>query len=208
MHHIGSGQLLVVIGEGKGSSHARLYAIERTGDRWRVKLGPVPAMVGRKGFAHPGEKREGDGKSPSGIFPLELVFGYAPDMNTRMPYRQAGEADLWVDAPDSQQYNTWVRRSEVAANSFEVMRLPDSRYRHGIVIGYNRDPIVKGKGSAIFVHVVAADDRATAGCVALDEGELVGIIGWLDPARQPMIVMGNGEDMAAIVKRAGRTGAP
>jgi L,D-peptidoglycan transpeptidase YkuD (ErfK/YbiS/YcfS/YnhG family) len=171
-------------------------------------LGPLPVMVGRNGFAPPGGKLEGDGKSPSGIFPLELVFGYAPDMATRMPYRQAGEDDLWVDDADSPQYNSWVRRSELAAKSYEVMRLPDSRYRHGIVIGYNRNPIVKGKGSAIFVHVVAADGRATAGCVALDEGELVAIIGWLDPARRPMIVMGNGEDMEAIVKSFGMTGAP
>lgn len=205
---VDSGQLLVVIGEGKGNFHARLYALEREGSGWRRYLGPVRAVVGRNGFAASGEKVEGDGKTPSGIFPLELVFGYDPASTIRMPYRQATAADLWVDDVDSPDYNTWVRRGDTAAKSYEVMRLPDRRYRHGIVIGYNRYPIVKGKGSAIFVHVWGESEGPTAGCVALDEGQLVAIIDWLDPAQKPMIVMGNEGTIDAIFNNAGKTGAP
>ncbi|HJV66042.1 MAG TPA: L,D-transpeptidase family protein [Geomonas sp.] len=203
----GSTQVVVVIGE-EGSSRAHLYALERAGESWHRQFGPLPAVIGRNGFAAPGGKLEGDGKSPSGMFALELVFGYAAEMATRMPYRQASGDDLWVDDVNSPQYNRWVTRGELAASSYEVMRLPDRRYRHGIVTGYNRNPIVKGKGSAIFVHVAAEDGRATAGCVALDEGALVALIGWLDPAQRPVIVMGNGGDVTAIMKDMGLSGGP
>lgn len=187
-------QLLLVVGVA-GSPEARLYALERPAGEWRLFLGPLTAAVGRNGFAKRGEKREGDGRSPSGLFPLESVFGYAPSAATGMPYRQATEDDIWVDDPDSPQYNRWVRKGESAAASYEVMKLPDLRYRHGVVIGYNRNPVVQGAGSAIFLHAWLERGRSTAGCVALQEEDLVRLIAWLDPARQPMMAMGTGGDL-------------
>jgi len=191
-------QLLAVIAEGKETSRARLYLLERAGGGWALKGAPLSASVGRHGFAAPGAKREGDGKTPSGIYPLESVFGYAPSADSLMPYRQCTSEDLWVDDPDAPDYNTWVKKGETRAASFEQMLLPDSRYRHGIIIGYNRQPVVKGAGSAIFVHAWTREGRSTAGCVSLDEAELVRVIGWLDPARNPMILMGDRGDLAAL----------
>jgi L,D-peptidoglycan transpeptidase YkuD (ErfK/YbiS/YcfS/YnhG family) len=196
-------QLLLVISQGEQSSRATLYVLERSGNGWIPKSESIPAMIGRTGFARPGEKREGDGHTPSGLFPLESVFGYAPSVQTRMPYRQATAQDIWVDDVNSPDYNTWKRKGESGAKSFEEMKLPDASYRHGVVIGYNRNPIVVGKGSAIFLHVWRGDGRPTAGCVAIDEQELIRIIGWLDPAKQPMILMGNRSDLASLPGLAG-----
>ena len=191
-------QLLVVIGEGKGSSRANLYQLERGSNGWKPRAAAIAAMVGRTGFAEPDRKREGDGHTPAGLFPLEFVFGYAASVSTKMPYRQATENDIWVDDPQSPDYNSWRKKGETAATSFEEMKLPDPRYRHGVVIGYNRNPVIKGNGSAIFMHVWKAAGQSTAGCVALDEEQLVKIIGWLDPAKRPMILMGNRSDLAAL----------
>lgn len=192
-------QLLVVVGEGQGSSLAKLFFLERKDQGWGLVLGPVPATTGRNGFADPGAKREGDGKTPSGLFELEHVFGYAPSVATAMPYRQATEDDIWVDDPESPDYNKWVKKGSTTASSFERMKLPDHRYRHGIVIGYNRNPVVKGMGSAIFLHVWDAAGKSTAGCVALDEAQLVRIISLLDPAKKPMILMGDREYISTMV---------
>jgi L,D-peptidoglycan transpeptidase YkuD (ErfK/YbiS/YcfS/YnhG family) len=71
----------------------------------------------------------------------------------------------------------------------EVMKRPDGLYRYGIVVGYNRDPVVKGLGSAIFVHPWKASDRPTSGCVALAEDALVALLSRLDAARQPFILL-------------------
>ena len=195
---VSGNQLLVAMAESQGSTTASVYALERRPDGWHLYSGPLRSMIGRNGFAPPGEKREGDGRVPTGLFPLESAFGYAPSIVSRMPYRQATENDLWVDDVDSPDYNTWVRRGETDARSFEVMKLADIRYSHGLVVGYNRNPVIKGYGSGIFVHVWLYDGYPTSGCVAFDEAELVRILAWLDPAQQPQILMGTRQDLAAV----------
>jgi L,D-peptidoglycan transpeptidase YkuD (ErfK/YbiS/YcfS/YnhG family) len=192
---IAAGQLLVVIAEEDQTSRAKLYAMNRGNHGWQLRGGGIPAMIGRHGFAQPGKKREGDGHTPAGLFRLESVFGYAPSVTTRMPYRQATKDDVWVDDVNAPDYNSWQKRGETKASSFEEMRRNDHYYRLGAVIGYNRQPAVKGHGSAIFLHVWRGDGKPTSGCVAIDEQELAGIIGWLDPAKRPMILMGIRSDL-------------
>lgn len=196
---ISGDQLLVAIAESRESSMVQVYALERTADGWKLRTGPLPGIIGRNGFAAPGEKREGDGRAPTGLFALESAFGYAPSIDSSMPYQQATENDLWVDDVNSPDYNSWVKRGQTGATSYEVMKLADNRYRHGLVTGYNRTPIIKGNGSGIFVHAWLEEGYTTSGCVAFDETELVKILAWLDPAKQPQILMGTRQDLAAVV---------
>ncbi|MCX5848237.1 MAG: hypothetical protein NTW65_02130, partial [Deltaproteobacteria bacterium] len=53
-----------------------LYAMEKRDNNWQMAFEPIDAVIGRNGFAAAGEKREGDGKTPSGIYPLKITFGY------------------------------------------------------------------------------------------------------------------------------------
>jgi len=191
-------QLLVVVSETRGTPRARLYQFERAPEGWRHLDGEIPASIGITGFAKPGEKREGDGHTPAGLYPLEFVFGYAPSIDTKMPYRQATGDDIWVDDPAAPDYNNWTKRAETTAKSFEEMRRADEYYRYGVVIGYNRNPVVKGMGSAIFLHIWRGEGKGTAGCVAVDQQQLLRIIQWLDPARHPMILMGTRADLESL----------
>lgn len=192
------GQLLVAIPLRAHSSQGILYAFDHTDSGWALHAGPVKIMVGRNGFAKPGEKREGDGHNPAGLFPLEFAFGYAPSIHTRMPYRQATEDDLWVDDDKSPDYNQWVRRGRSSATSFEEMKRSDSLYRLGLVIGYNRNPVVAGRGSAIFAHVWREEVTSTAGCIAMAESDLVNLLAWLEPVKKPMILMGDPHELAVL----------
>ena len=117
----------------RNSTTASVYTLERTANGWQLRSAPPSAMIGRNGFAPSGEKREGDGRVPTGLFPLESAFGYGPSIDSRMPYRQATTDDLWVDDVDAPDYNTWVRRGETTArSSFDVMRIDDIRYSYGL----------------------------------------------------------------------------
>jgi L,D-peptidoglycan transpeptidase YkuD (ErfK/YbiS/YcfS/YnhG family) len=187
-----SRQALIVSGENGQPFRAKAALLERREGQWILVKGPVRATAGRNGFAGGGLKREGDGKTPSGIFPLTLVFGYEPSVPTKMPYRQASADDVWVDDPESADYNRWVGRDSAASGSFEEMRRSDDLYKCGIVIGYNMDPIVPDLGSAIFVHVWAAEDAPTSGCIAMSEEDLLSIIGRLDAALRPIIIVAPG----------------
>jgi L,D-peptidoglycan transpeptidase YkuD (ErfK/YbiS/YcfS/YnhG family) len=186
----GSSQVLLVVGEESSGFTATVYALEKRGNSWRNAFTPLPALIGKNGFAPPGEKKEGDVRTPSGVFTLKRAFGYAAEIATRLSYRQAGDDDIWVDDAASPDYNHWVRRDETSAASFENMKLEDDRYKYGIVIEYNTDPVVKGAGSAIFIHVRRGENMPTMGCVALSEGDIQKVLAWLDPQANPRAIMG------------------
>lgn len=155
----------------------------------RAVLGPFPVVIGKNGFAASGEKREGDGKTPSGRFALGTAFGYGVSLATKMPYRRIADDDVWVDDPEAPDYNTWTQKSRTSAKSYEVMRRPDGLYRCGLVIEYNTTPVEKGKGSAIFLHVWRGPGLPTEGCVALEEKGLRRLLGWLEPGKTPEFVL-------------------
>jgi L,D-peptidoglycan transpeptidase YkuD (ErfK/YbiS/YcfS/YnhG family) len=184
-----AGQAVVVNAERYGATTATLTAYERDGaGGWRRAFGPWPARVGSRGLAPPGEKREGDGRTPSGVYGFDFFFGVAPDPGTRFPYRRVTSRSIvWDDDPASPLYNTWVDLDRQQAGAEPELMYVSPAYDHGAVIAYNtaRTP---GLGSAIFLHV--STGGATAGCVSLPAGQLVEVLRWLDPARGPRIVLG------------------
>ncbi|PKN70621.1 MAG: hypothetical protein CVU54_04475 [Deltaproteobacteria bacterium HGW-Deltaproteobacteria-12] len=172
-------------------SRIQVYAMEKTGARWQKALPTFMAVIGKKGFAPPAEKREGDGKSPSGIYSLKMTFGYQESIPSKMPYRQALADDLWVDDVNAVDYNRWVKKGFTQALSYEVMKREDNLYKYGIVIEYNTEPVIKGYGSAIFFHIWRGENIPTAGCVAVAEDDIIQILRWLDPQTKPLIIMGD-----------------
>jgi L,D-peptidoglycan transpeptidase YkuD (ErfK/YbiS/YcfS/YnhG family) len=152
-----------------------------------VAFGPWTAYVGRAGIAAVGDKREGDGRTPSGTYGFEFAFGVDPDPGVRLPFRRVtGPNIVWDDDPASPGYNQWVDTNSADAGANPEPMYVRPQYSLGAVIAYNtaRTP---GLGSAIFLHVSAG--RPTAGCVALPAAQLRQLLLWLDPARSPVIAI-------------------
>jgi L,D-peptidoglycan transpeptidase YkuD (ErfK/YbiS/YcfS/YnhG family) len=168
----------------------KIYVAEKQAGKWVIILEPFNAVIGKNGFALSGEKREGDGKTPSGIYSLKMTFGYDESIKTKMPYRQALADDLWIDDVNADDYNRWVKKGATQAKSYEKMKRDDNLYKYGIVIEYNTNPVVKGLGSAIFFHVWGGADITTEGCVAVSEENIIKILEWLDQKAEPLIIMG------------------
>ncbi len=148
----------------------------------RVHVGDrvYPAVVGKNGVTPRTSKREGDGCTPAGTFPLRQIL-YRPDRMARplslLPVAEIGPEDVWCDDPSSPDYNTLRRPSSGGA---ERLQRVDHVYDLLVVVGYNDSPPVLGKGSAIFLHV-ARDEAfpaasATAGCVALHRAHLAELL--------------------------------
>jgi D-alanyl-D-alanine dipeptidase len=201
-----AGQIVVVTTPSWSDVRGTMVRFTRMGDTWRAESGPVPIVVGRTGLAWgvgfdamdqtngaAPHKREGDGKAPAGVFPLDTVFGYAPAALTtsfRMPYVQLTDASDCVDDTSSVHYNTVVEKSAVPLvdwNSAEHMRSV-WQYEMGVIVGYNAPSPVRGRGSCIFLHIWAGPDSRTAGCTAFDRAELQRVIEWLDRAKRPVLV--------------------
>jgi L,D-peptidoglycan transpeptidase YkuD (ErfK/YbiS/YcfS/YnhG family) len=186
-----SKQVVDIKPSGTGISKATLTAWTYNNGNWHKSLGPWPAVVGRNGFAKIDEKKEGDGKTPSGIYPIGIAFGKSPRIKTGLTYRQATADDLWVDDVKSPQYNQWVSAPTLAA-SFESMLRTDGLYDMGAVIEYNTSPVVPGNGSAIFIHIWRDHGRkATAGCVALNKEHVRKLLAWLQNTSDPKIILGD-----------------
>jgi L,D-peptidoglycan transpeptidase YkuD (ErfK/YbiS/YcfS/YnhG family) len=147
--------------------------LEFAGELYRCSLGKNGATV---------DKMEGDGKTPFGIFQLRRAF-YRQDktnsnnclntskyLNCQMTEENFG----WVDDPSDLLYNQFTYLPYSA--SHEELYVKDSvAYDLMSVIGYNDNPIIPYKGSAIFFHVTSTYG-GTAGCVAVSLTDLQSIL--------------------------------
>lgn len=185
---VGNARQIVAVTAGRyRTSYATLTAFSRTTSGWRRVFGPWRARIGDKGFAPRQHKREGDGRTPTGSFGFQYMFGVAPNPGVHYSYRPALATSWWDDDARSPHYNEWVdSRSADPGRKPEAMRQVPA-YRYGAVIAYN-SPRTPGRGSAIFLHV--AHTGATSGCVSLPQPELLAVLRWLDPRESPRIVMG------------------
>ena len=184
------GQVLVVYNYKPESFSAVFVALKKKENHWIVKQSPIVVGIGKKGFALPLNKFESDGKSPTGIFKLGKLFSYEKQNKTRLENQQTTKEDKWIDDPNSADYNKFIR-GFTTAKSFENLLLKNDAYKYCIVIEYNTNPIIKGKGSAIFFHLAIKEPYFTAGCVAIKEEYMKLMVNWLDPKQNPTIIMGN-----------------
>lgn len=139
----------------------------------------VRCALGRGGVR--ADKREGDGATPAGTFPLRRVLYRAdrlPPPETGLPVQALEPGDAWCDDPADADYNRPVTRPLAAGH--ETMWRDDNVYDLVVPLGYNDDPVEPGLGSAIFLHVARPDFGPTEGCIALAIGELLELLGACD----------------------------
>lgn len=131
--------------------------------------------IGRGGVGE--KKREGDGITPSGIWPLRRVL-YRPDRGnipkTVLSVMPIAKDDGWCDAPADTNYNLPVKLPYRA--SAEALWRGDALYDIVVVLGFNDAPVTAGKGSAIFLHVAAENFASTEGCVAMKKEALLALL--------------------------------
>ncbi len=142
-------------------------------------------------------KREGDDRSPAGVFRIGETFGYAAHADTAMPYRALRATDYCVDVSGATYYNRIVDANVVGAaavkGSTEPMRRDihvhgDQRYRQGFVIESNPDAAPRA-GSCIFGHLWHSPTSPTAGCTAMAPATMHALLAWLKPKDQPIFVL-------------------
>jgi L,D-peptidoglycan transpeptidase YkuD (ErfK/YbiS/YcfS/YnhG family) len=114
------------------------------------------------------EKEEGDGATPADLMPLRRILYRAdrvPPPRCGMPIEPIAPTDGWCDDPADRNYNRFVQLPYDARH--EELWRRDEVYDVLAVLGWNDSPVVKGRGSAIFLHVARTDYAPTEGCVAL-----------------------------------------
>ena len=182
----GTSQVLTVTNWKQSRTYALFNAFSLTDGSWTHKWGPWTARIGADGFADPGQQIEGDALTPQGSYGFQFMFGVNANPGVHFSWRHAYRYDYWDDDPNSARYNLWTdTRYHNAGVSPEPMHNVPV-YNYAAVIAYNLAR-VPGAGSAIFLHV--GDGQATAGCVSLPRADLLKIIRWLSPGKDPVITM-------------------
>lgn len=186
---LGHGKHLVfAVADAYGSSYATVTECAKRGGRWHSIL-RTPGRVGSKGYAPPGEKREGDGRTPSGSYSIDRAFGLG-DPGTRLRYHKLRKSnECWGSTIGTPEYNRYFHGTCRDTDEDLVKIAKAGQYRQAAVINYNRppdSPIRQGYGSAIFLHINGSG--ATAGCVSVPESDVRFILRTLRPGDR--IVMG------------------
>ena len=133
-------------------SSGMLRAWEKRGECWSQVAGPWRAWVGQRGISE--RKREGDRKTPSGVFGIQrTMYGVAPNPGVRYRYHRVVCGDWWVEDPSSPHYNRFRHVRCGATPPFRVISEDMSRspeaYKYLAVIDYNTHPVVPGRGSGM-----------------------------------------------------------
>jgi L,D-peptidoglycan transpeptidase YkuD (ErfK/YbiS/YcfS/YnhG family) len=199
-------QMVVVASNGWDAADGVLVAFERDGAGWKRTHGPFPVALGRSGSAwgrglharqSGPQKKEGDGRSPAGVFRIGAAFGYEPTIASALAYKQSSASDFCIDVSGSPLYNRIVDAKVVGeaavARSTEPMRLDvhangDVRYKLGFVIEHNVEAAAGG-GSCIFAHLWREAGEPTSGCTSMHEPALRALLAWLRPERTPIFVL-------------------
>ena len=135
----------------------------------------IKCAIGKNGITK--NKKEGDLKTPSGIFKLKKIF-YRKDrikfIRTPLKKKYIKKNVGWCDDPNSKYYNREIKFP--FKGSAEKLWRKDSIYDLIIVLNYNFNPIIKNKGSAIFLHICKKNYAPTKGCVAINKKDMINLL--------------------------------
>ncbi len=145
--------------------------------RFRLNGRQTRCALGKTGVIEAKLKREGDGKSPLGVWAIRRVL-YRPDKGeapqTRLPTRALERDDGWCDAPEDPAYNRAVKLPHPA--SAEQMWREDDVYDLVCILAHNDDPPISPLGSAIFLHLAKPGYSPTEGCIALSREDMLELL--------------------------------
>lgn len=158
-------QLIFVYGKEK-MAMLLFYQKEKEKD-WRLCL-KTRANIGINGL---GKTKEGDGKTPIGLFELGIAFGRERAVKTKLNYSTIEPDMYWVDDPSSFSYNQLVSCCKVGKDWSSAEHLSDYpvAYQYAIEIRYNKEK-VPGKGSGIFLH--CTEGKPTKGCISIEKEKM------------------------------------
>jgi L,D-peptidoglycan transpeptidase YkuD (ErfK/YbiS/YcfS/YnhG family) len=202
----GTKQAVIGITNAWDSSHVAVSLYRKNGRRWELVAGPWQGRVGKKGLAWgrgihtvpngASTKREGDWKSPAGVFHIGGAWGYDEKIqrHPKLFYRQVTTRDLWVEDPKSRFYNQHIILDHEPSAAWEKKaQMNQDDYPHSLklFIAHNAPPQpVPGAGSSIFFHIWRGGGaKPTSGCTTLPEPALRQLVASIDPTIQPVYIL-------------------
>ena len=198
-HH----QLILVQTPDWDAVEGMLRRFEFNNQGWQEIGIPIKIVVGKKGMGwgtgmedfrqmEGPAKKEGDLKSPAGVFEIGEAFGYAAKENVpwlKTRYTHVVASTMCIEDGKSSSYNRILDENEAEAdwNSTDHMLRDDDLYEWGAFVRHNYPESQAGGGSCIFLHVWRNRNSGTAGCTAMEKPNMVEVLKWLDESQNPIL---------------------
>ncbi|MFC7307765.1 L,D-transpeptidase [Streptomyces monticola] len=196
----GGSQLITAVAPRSGATSGTVTWWERREGRWH-EAGSAPARFGAKGLVEGTRREQGTDTTPAGLYDLPYAFGTkAAPAGTSTPYRPVRRDSWWCQDNRSRSYNRWTEPLAADCRARESEHLVDHarQYAHALVVGFNYERPVRGRGAGIFLHVNGRG--ATAGCVSVPAAAMRRILAWAEPGRAPHIAIGTRSGRTAITR--------
>lgn len=206
-------QLVLVTAADVRADRGMLRRLTRSapGAPWTEVGQPVPCRLGRSGLgvgqglvgiAAGPAKRQGDGRTPAGLFPLPAAFGLATaqEAGARLPYTVVTDRVACVTDPASPLFGRVVgpeQRPEAGLRQDRMAR-DDGANAWGVVIGHNAGAVDPQGGTCLFVNVRPAGGPPTGGSIGIPAEAAAALVGWLDPAARPLLAVLPESDLRAL----------
>ena len=183
-----SGQIITVTTKNLSDFNATLNAYELQNGVWAENFVDFPAVGGSRGLMH--QRKQNTYTSPVGNWGFVFGFGHMdnPGLHPDYEYRQTTQDSYWVTDPNSPHYNRWIEGKGDFKEAEHLVQF-GAQYDYALVMDFNYAEPVKGDGAAIFLHIATPDGKGTAGCIAVSKENLLEIMRWLNPEKNPRIIV-------------------
>ena len=190
--------MIVVHAPDTTTTYATFETFTKADGRWWPQFEPMTARVGSDGIGQ--KTAEGVPMTPIGMYSFgSTMYGVKANPGVKFAWHHLVSDDWWNENSSSSNYNTFAHGSDPGGPS-EALWQTLPAYDYFAVITYNMPPNVAkpvaGAGSGIFLHV--AGSGPTAGCVSLPTADLIDVLTWLDPAKNPRIVISTDSGLSAF----------
>jgi L,D-peptidoglycan transpeptidase YkuD (ErfK/YbiS/YcfS/YnhG family) len=196
----GGTQLVTAVASKASSTTGTVSWWDLRGGRW-VKAGSASARFGAKGLVEGAVRKQNTNTTPTGLYDLPYAFGVkAAPSGTRYKYRAVRQSSWWCEDNASKSYNRWTdpRPADCRASESEHLASYETQYAYALVVGFNYDQRVRGRGAGIFLHVNGRG--ATAGCVSVPRDAMRAILRWAVPGKEPHIAIGTASGSTVITR--------
>ncbi len=181
IYSMGINQLVVVDSFG---TQADVYLFSNSDGLWKDEDIKCGGFVGKAGVAE--KNAEGDKITPKGLYSIGDAFYTHSQPSTWLNAFKITENTYWVDDPKSSMYNQKVEGEQNKDWDSAEHMIDYNDYRYGFTINYNTNPVIAGKGSAIFMH---CGNAPTAGCIAVSENDMLRYLDKLSASKNPHILI-------------------
>lgn len=191
-HHSGTAQVILVSVEDYKSTVCVVKVLEKVDGKWVIKQ-ISKGYVGYEGSVDGNNRKQNSLKTPLGIYKIVSAMGIAENPGTLFPYTRIKEGMYWDLNSDSPNYNNLVY-SDPGGDRENLLEM-GAQYNYVLNTSYNEEQ-TKDKGGAIFIH--ASKNEPTAGCISIPEEDMLKLIKWVDPAKNPVLFSCLNSDVPVI----------